>query len=437
MTQAMTGHLRGNCGAARHRFSTRPTKESGPAHGRKWAMPRFEPFSGIRYDVQKVDPALVSAPPYDVIDDDDRAALVAQDPHNAVRIDLPADEDGLDRYDVAPRLFAEWLESGVLRQDAKPSFYAYAMDFVGDDGTPRQTLGVFGALELHAPGEGGILPHEHTTPKARSDRLTMLQVCRANLSAVWGLSPAPGLSDLLRIDDDPVADFVDSDEVRHRYWVIDGDDRIAAIAELVSAVPFVIADGHHRYETSLAYRAERRADGDHDGPAESALVYAVELSEEQLSVRPIHRLISGTLDPEALVGRLGTYFEVEELGDTTALSPSTAGEMAERGSLVLVLAQRSYWLTPRATAFDGIRDLDTSRLDAALDGLDDHELTFQHGIDHVVTRVQRGDATAGVLLRPATAAQILEIAEGAERMPPKTTFFYPKVKTGLVFRSLD
>src|SRR5262245_56242977 len=258
-------------------------------------MPDFAPFRGLRFDPDRVDLATVTAPPYDVIDEEQRAALVARHPDNIVRVDLPAAEDGRDPYEVAPQLLADWEASGLLLRDEEPAFYVHAMDFVDDDGHERTTVGVLGGLHLERPGEGGILPHEHTTPKAKSDRLRMLQVCRANLSAVWGLVPAPGLTALLTLDEAPIADFSDDDGVRHRFWKVDEPARVAAIAAAVSSAPFVIADGHHRYETSLQYRDERRA-SDGDGPWDAALVWAVELAEDQLCVRPIHRLIASLAD---------------------------------------------------------------------------------------------------------------------------------------------
>jgi uncharacterized protein (DUF1015 family) len=398
-------------------------------------MARFEPFRGVRYDISRVDLADTTAPPYDVIDEEQRASLLVRHPKNAVRVDLPADEDGRDRYEVARDLFAAWQRDGTLLPDSEPSFYVYSMGYVDDLGRPRDTIGVIGELELHPAGHGGILPHEHTTPKAKSDRLEMLRSCRANLSPVWGLSPSVGLTAMLGVDEAPIADWADDDGVRHRLWRLTDPGRLATISEAVGAEAFVIADGHHRYETSLAYRDERTAaDGD-PGDAARVMVWVVELAEEHLTVRPIHRLLTGLTDPGELVTRLGQCFEVAPWGDPVDLGPSVTETMVEQGQLVLVLPDRAYTLHPRPAAFEGVRDLDTSRLDHALAGLD-VDLVYQHGVERVVGRVREGDAPAGVLLRPATVPQILDVAHGGERMPPKTTFFHPKPKTGVVFRLL-
>src|SRR4051812_13501382 len=153
------------------------------------------------------------------------------------------------------------------------------MSYEDEQGRRRHTTGVFGALELSRPGEGGILPHEHTTPKAKSDRLRLLEATRANLSAVWGLSPAAGLSQLVEVDDRPEAAWTDEDGVEHALWVITDPDRVEAISARVGSEAVVIADGHHRFETSLAYRDAQRSDPEvaDAGGAESVLTYVVEL----------------------------------------------------------------------------------------------------------------------------------------------------------------
>jgi uncharacterized protein (DUF1015 family) len=393
---------------------------------------RFQPFPGIRYDPARVDLGRVVSPPYDVIDDAQRAELAARDPHNAVRIDLPVDEGGRDRYEVARDLLADWRASGVLVTDDRPTFTIYRMAYADDAGVPRHTTGVIGALELSPPGTD-ILPHEHTTPKARSDRLDMLRSCRANLSAIWGLSLAKGLTDLLPVDAGPTASVEDGEGVVHTVWVVDDPELCEAIAEAVAAQPVVIADGHHRYETSLAYRREREvADGD-AGDAAATLAFVVELVEDELTVRAIHRLVDGLPPGLDLVAALDPWFEA--IGPPPVGVPVTAA-MLDAGALCAVTPAGEVLLRPRPEALADARDLDTVRLDVALDALGEHTLRHQHGVDNVRAAVASGAAQAGVLVRPATVAQIEATAHGGERMPPKTTFFHPKLKTGLVFRDL-
>jgi uncharacterized protein (DUF1015 family) len=397
-------------------------------------MARFEPFRGLRYDDERLDYGLVTAPPYDVISDDERADFAGRHRHHAVHLDLPVDDGEVNRYDVACRTLREWRDDGVLVQDDEPTFYVYRMGYKDDTGRLRQTAGVIGALELAKPGTGGVLPHEQTTPKAKSDRLEMLRSCRANLSAVWGLSTADGLSALCELPGPPVAAWTDGEGVHHRLWTITQPGIVDAIASAVSSEPVVIADGHHRWSTSLQYRDERHAAGDGAGPWDLAMTYVVELVEEQLLVQPIHRLIRGLPDGFDLLGALEASFEAFDAGP---VGPELLDRMDDAGALCLVTSEGAWLLRPRPEAMDGVRDLDSSRLDKGLASVPEFELTYQHGVDNILAAVSSGAAQAGVLLRPATVEQIIDIAHGGELMPPKTTFFWPKPRTGQVFRLLD
>ena len=342
-----------------------------------------------------------------MIDDDERAALVDRHPHNVVRVDLPRDGD--DPYATAATLFGSWLDGGVLTID-EPSLYLYRME-AADGG---HTHGVIGSLGLEPPGEGDVLPHEHTTPKAKSDRLDLLRATRANLSPVWGLSLASGLSKLLDpARTDPLGRWQDGDGVTHELWRLHDDDTITRITEAVASAPVVIADGHHRYETCLAFSRERPE----LAGATATLCYVVELAPDQLTVQPIHRLLRGV-----------TVAELER-----ALATEYALDAGDPEGLALVTANGTRPLQ-RLRETD---EIDSVVLDRALAQLPAHELTFQHGVDNVERAVRSGAAVAGVLLRPVTVEQITSYANAREKMPPKSTFFWPKPRTGTVFRSLD
>jgi uncharacterized protein (DUF1015 family) len=394
-------------------------------------VPRFEPFIGIRYDTATLDPALVTAPPYDVISPTNRAALVASAPTNVVRIDLPIDGD--DPYGDAAQQFAQWRSEGVLIEDPQPSFTVYRMDAPNENGIIGHTTGVIGAMELTRPGEGDILPHEFTTPKAKSDRLDLLRSTRSNLSAVWGLSPARGLTALLESSEAPLCRF-EADGVTHSVWRITDTARIDAIRAAIGSAPIVIADGHHRYETSLAYRDERRASDGNGGQADAVMTFVVELVEDELDVGPIHRLLAGLPEGFDFRAAFDPFFEIEAFRFNDA---PTVRRIQELGGLVLVLPGDTWLLRPRPETISATRDLDSSRLDLALASLPDHTLVYQHGVEHIRSAVDSGAAQAGVLLRPVTIDQIIEIAKGGEKMPPKSTFFAPKPRTGVVFRSID
>ncbi len=402
-------------------------------------MPDFSPFRSLRYDPARFAPEDVTAPPYDVLSPQDRTALVAKNPHNAVLIDLPTEEDGDDRYAAAGHRLRSWTDEGVLVRDAAPELTAYRMTTTDDLGNPVATLGVLGALTLSRPDEGEILPHEHTTPKAKSDRLDLLRGTRANLSAIWGLSLARGLSDLLDVDGPPFQSWTDEDGTLHETWRISDPAQLAAIAASIASQPLVIADGHHRYETSLAYRDERRSADHTGGEADATLCYVVELSDEQLTVRPIHRLVAGLADvdlPEALAAlpgsaRVGTATPDEVADGRVLLQMRDLGAVAvvgRDGAAVLVS------LDP--VAYPEVDDLDSARLAAALTAVGPHELTYQHGTDRAQAAVTSGAADWAVLIRPVTVVAIEDNAHSGKRMPPKSTFFYPKPRTGIVFRLL-
>ncbi|MBW3616007.1 MAG: DUF1015 domain-containing protein [Actinobacteria bacterium] len=394
-------------------------------------MPSFSPFRGIRYNAEGGHVDEVVCPPYDVIAPSDRERLVGRSEHNAVHLEVPAADRGVDRYSAAASLWERWQAEGVLVADDEASFYAYRMGFRDETGRPRQTTGILGALHLEPPGRG-ILPHERTTTKDKADRLDLLRATRANLSPIWALTPAEGVSALAETPGPPDSRATDDEGVHHRLWRLSSPAVIEAVSEAVASEPVLIADGHHRYEVALAYQAEMGSGGGQD----RMLALVVELSDEQLSVRPIHRLVSGLPAGFDLFAAVEPFFEAVE---TEAVNETIGERMAAEGALALVDESGGTWLLrprPDTVAAAG-HDLDSSRLDVALATLPAHDLRFQHGWDLAAAAVAKGEAQAAILLRPATVAQIAEVSRGGERMPPKTTFFYPKPATGLVFRSLD
>jgi uncharacterized protein (DUF1015 family) len=357
------------------------------------SVPRFEPFVGIRY-APHVDPDEVVAPPYDVMSDAERASYAARSRANAVRFDAPV---GDDPYEEAARVFSGLQADGTLVADDAPSLYLYRMT----DGD-RRTTGVIGALGL---GDDDVLPHEQTTKKAKSDRLDLLRATHANLSPIWGLSLAKGLAELCRPEGAPDMRATDADGIVHELWRVADFARIAAIVERVESEPVVIADGHHRYDTCRAYQAERGPGaGDHDG----TMTFVVELAEDELDVRPIHRLLHGA-PAEVIAARIG---------------------LPEGDAMTLVGPTRSWSFGRRP---DGA-ELDTEQLAVALAGFEGLVVTYHPGA--VAAAVRDGEASAAVVMRPITVATIQDYAHRRDRMPPKTTYFFPKPRTGFVFRDL-
>lgn len=407
-------------------------------------MPRLLPFPGLRPD-----PAVtgrlddVVCPPYDVITEEQRAELLARSPFNVVRVELPG-----GNYAEAARLFEEWKAAGALAREAAPALYGYRMSYKSVEGETRQTSGVMGALVLEPPGQG-ILPHEQTTPKAKGDRLELIRAVRANTSPIWCLCSEPGLADALEgppgCDGPLSASTTDDEGTLHELWPINDRRTQDEVATVVGARPLLVADGHHRYETALAYQAEQRAQGPSSGAwpgagagggtgHDAVLALVVELSERHLQVQAIHRLISGMPAGFDFLGPLADNFELEP---ATTTGTGLLGEMAEKGALAVSTADGTWLGRPRPGGPDARYELDSSRIDAALHRLPPHAVVYEHDAVRALAEVRSGAANAAVLCRPATVSQIARTAEGGERMPPKTTFFWPKPRTGMVFRDFE
>ena len=394
-------------------------------------MPRFEPFQALRYG-SSIKLNDVCSPPYDVLSDADRLALANKHENNIVHIDMPLAPSG-NAYEHAASVLTQWISNGVMVRDNVPSFTLYRMQFTDSTGKPRNVVGVIGALEVVDEGAGGVLPHERTTPKAKTDRLELTRATDANLSPVWGLSLAHGLSNLLAEPGELVGSVIDDLGVIHSVErVVDGA-RIAAISSAISAHPVVIADGHHRYAISRTYRDETRERlNSKSSGAELTMTYVNELIDEQLSVAAIHRLYEG-ISYKELAAALSPFFTIT---DADPVGPTTLSQMNERSSLCLVAKTgRTHWLTPIAEKFSGVRNLDSAYLEHALSNVQ-HEVRYQHGVTEVQHELQTSDATAAILIRPVSVAEIQRTANEGLLMPPKSTFFTPKLRTGFVLREM-
>ena len=395
-------------------------------------MPRFEPFHALRF-TDNGNLGVYCAPPYDVLSDYDRQQLAAQSAHNIVHIDLPVADPPSDAYANASHLLQSWIKDGVVQRDDEPSLTLYRTSFTDETGKSRNIVGVIGSLEVVDEGAGGVLPHEQTTPKAKTDRLDLTRATNANLSPVWGLSTKIGLSALLSEPGEPVGSVVDAEGVIHSVERVIDKSRIEAICAAVSSSPVVIADGHHRYAISRTFRDEVRArTQSKDTGAELTLTYINELVEEQLSVAAIHRFYNGA-SADDLRRALTQFYTFEA---ATSVDDKTLQEMNKRGSLVFIDDRMSVsWMTPKVGVFDSIRELDSARLEYALAGVD-HTVGYQHGATEVQELVASGRATAAILIRPVSVDEIKRTANEGLLMPPKSTFFTPKLRTGLVMREL-
>jgi uncharacterized protein (DUF1015 family) len=308
------------------------------------------------------------------------------------------------------------------------------MQFRDTIGNQRNIVGVLGGLEVVDEGAGGVLPHERTTPKAKTDRLDLTKATDANLSPVWGLSLAPGLSEILKTPAEVVGSYIDDQGVTHTVERVSDPVRIASISECIAQHPVIIADGHHRYAISRTYRDETRLRTNSTSTdAEQTLTFVNELIDEQLSVAAIHRLYTD-VSAKVLLETLAASFTIT---DAPPIGASTLATMDKDGCLCFIDGDlKTKWLTPRADAFDGIRSLDSARLEHALRDLS-HTVSFQHGVVEVVDVLSQQQANAAILIRPVSVAEIKRTATEGILMPPKSTFFTPKLRTGFVIRELN
>ena len=409
-------------------------------------MADFSPFAGIRYRGASTELAALVAPPYDVIDEDQRAALEAADEHNAVRLILPRDAsvEG-DRYARAADTFAEWRASTVLAADPAPRFYAYRMEFTDPHGARRHTRGVIGALKLPERGDDDVLPHERTLPKAKSDRLALLRAMRVNVDPIWGLTLGSGLTALLE-PAAPLAACVDPEGVRHEIAAVDDPETIAAIRWVVGDAPLVLADGHHRFETALNYRNELRSTGIAPGGADAIMTFVVELADDELCIEPIHRLIEAPSGTDVRA-QIADVFDVRDAGANTpdgveALEASMHAEhglgLVDDRGLALAVPHADARAAALAGEHPAVAATDTAVIEAlVVPRLPDATWQYRHDAHGVAALVDKRVATAAILCSPVSVALTRAAAVDRVRMPQKTTFFWPKPRTGMVFRTLD
>jgi uncharacterized protein (DUF1015 family) len=436
------------------------------------SVPEIRPFRALRYDRTVVgDPALVVAPPYDVIGPEQRAALVARHKANIVNLDLPAEELGDepdDRYRRAARTLAAWRSDGTLRKDPHPSVYVYEQTYlVPGTQTERTQRGFFARLRLEPFGpDAGVLPHERTLAGPREDRYKLLRATGVNTSPVVALfedaSGATGERLSFAAAGPPDIEVTDDDGVRHRLWAVpaDGEGASAEIASALTAAaaarPVTIADGHHRYETALQYRDERRMTRscEEDPAFDYLLTLFLEATGEPLTVLPTHRLLRGIGDEKAagLLERAGELFEVERVGSAeTLVRRSEAAALAGGGAGRFGLWTRSggALLTARRDAFEpylpaggeALRALDVTLLGVALerlagvdaDAVKAGAVAYSKSAAEAVAAVRAGDGVdAAFLLEGTPVASIEAVAQAGDVMPQKSTYFYPKALSGLV-----
>jgi uncharacterized protein (DUF1015 family) len=413
-------------------------------------MADVQPFRALHYYLDRVGGLQpVVAPPYDVIDAEQRAALTRRSPHNVVEIDLP-EGDG-DPYAHAADIFKNWRDTGILVRDDEPALWALEQDFTGPDGRRRTRHGFFARVGIEDYGPGRIRPHERTHPGPKEDRLRLTRATNANLSPIFSLYDDPGARAWSALaphtNATPTGEVTDEDGTTHRLWRVADPDTAAKVHAALETKELLIADGHHRYETARVYHQE--------GGAGHVLMCLVALQDPGLTVFPTHRLLTG-LDGrrrESLRATIERDFETAEI-DADHLEPTGDGPV--RMGYLDAHHRRPLRLTLRdpeiaAAALPGkpapYRELDTAVLEAvvlrgALQMTED-DISHLNGLDYARDtaqareRVESGAAEAAFFMRGTPVAHVRAVAATGESMPPKSTYFFPKVLTGMVFNVLE
>jgi uncharacterized protein (DUF1015 family) len=428
-------------------------------------LAEIRPFRALRYDRLRVTPNEVVAPPYDIVSAEDIVALHARSPYNAAHIENPAGEDD-GRFQRAAEAIAAWQTDGMVLRDEAPALYVYEQ-VTQVQGEPRVRRCVFAAVRLHEPDEGVIRFHESTMAGPRAERLQLLRTTRTQISPIFSMFTDPQQRARRVLDavaeGEPVFDAADALGDRHRLWVLDDAEGMAAVADTVAASNITIADGHHRTHTALDYRREVRAErgaawSDDDAEA-FVLMGLVPDDDPGLTILPAHRLVHTNPVPEGFLEALGELYEVELIaGDPDAataeawrrVQANAGGTMtfavlgAEHGRVHLATARDQAALEAALPSHlsEASRGLDavvlTETILSPLLGIDADVLGHGDRVDFTadVEQVRRRVASehrTGFLLNATTVQQVVDVCDRGEVMPPKTTYFYPKLATGMVF----
>lgn len=411
-------------------------------------MPDLAPFRALRFDPLAGRPGELLAPPYDVIDAGEAEALRGRSPFNCVRLVLPEGE-APERYRLAARRLADWKTDRVLEREASPSVYVYRQTFEAK-GTLLHRRALFAALRLVPLDSGEVLPHERTHRGPKEDRLALTLACRAQLSPIFtiGEDPDGRLTEALDsvAEQTPVLDGPTPDGITHTLWCVSDESAATRLCTLASRGPLLIADGHHRYETALAAAAARPEE---EG-ARRTLCCIVGERDPGLTVLPTHRALEGEPPGGSWIEALGSSFDMETLPgedpDGTALRVAAEGGAilglfapAEGGAHLLRAKESAVagtGIAPSqarvaAAIFDRIvleSLLDTSADAVARDGA----LTYHRGASEAASAC--GEKGAAFLLPPVDVDAVRDAVSHGERLPAKTTYFFPKIPTGLVFR---
>lgn len=423
-------------------------------------MAEIKPFRALRFTEKAGEISSLTCPPYDIISEEERRALLLENPYNVIRLELP--REGEDPYAEAGQTLKSWISSEILRRDTDPGLYLYEEEFTAY-GQTRKIKGIVCLVKLEEFSKGIILPHEETLSKAKQDRLNLMNATGCNFSQIYSLYNDEGGATRSRVDalssGEPRYEFRDGAGVTHRMWLVNDPVAVRALCGDFADRKLYIADGHHRYETALNYRDGLRAQGKAAGSEDYVMMMLVDMENDGLVVFPTHRMVRNLPDfsAERLLSACEAYFDViprAPLGEIAANLDALyrQGKKAfafYRGGeewTLLALKDESVMAQLLPEKSEAYRGLDVSVLHSLilerLLGIDrenmanQKNLVYTRSMEEAVASVQSGESQCAFLLNPTRVQQIRDVAAAGEKMPQKSTYFYPKLITGLVMNQI-
>lgn len=423
-------------------------------------MAEIKPFRALRFNTEKAGKIEeLVCPPYDIISEEQRKQYLEQNPNNIIRLELPKGEEP---YKTAGAILQDWLDKEILKQDDKEAIYIYEEEF-SINNIHTKFKGCIVRVKLEEFSKGIVLPHEETLSKAKEDRLNLMKATHCNFSQIYSLYMDSEHTVTNRLDklseSQPEIELTDGDGVTHRLWIVTEPDAIKAICQDFSDKKLYIADGHHRYETALNYRNYCHENGLGDGGENFVMMMLVDMEHEGLVVLPTHRLVRNlaVFDPEKLLNDCKEYFEITSETDIHSAEAKLkelydAGKKAFAfysggdGYHLMVLKDDNViagLLPDKSKATQGldVTVLHTLVLEKIF-GIDAENmakqinLTYTRLFDEAIESVQNGQSQCAFILNPTRVTEIRDVAAAGEKMPQKSTYFYPKLITGLVMNQL-
>lgn len=426
-------------------------------------MAEIKPFRALRFNTQAAGAIEeLTCPPYDIINEDQRKQYLNTNEHNVIRLELPKGEEP---YQEAGRLLHEWEESGILQRDGQDGLYIYEEEFEAH-GQRMRVKGVICRVKVEEFSKGVVLPHEETLSKAKTDRLNLMKATHCNFSQIYSLYMDGQHATQEKIDrlsqGRPQVEMTDSSGVTHRLWIVTDADAIREICGDFTNRKLYIADGHHRYETAVNFRNYCREQGlSQEGDAvDYIMMMLVDMEHEGLVVFPTHRLVRDlpSFDEAAVKAACGEYFQVEEKNDLSTMEAELEALYQKGEKAFGFYTGAGRWTLLVLKSMDAVRALlpDASAATQGLDvtvlhslvlekifGIDKENmaqqinLTYTRDFEEAVESVRKGESQCAFILNPTRVTEIRDVAAAGEKMPQKSTYFYPKLITGLVMNEME